>query len=682
MATLTTSYQYLGQAYLGKSGGSLYVRIYAKYSQQDITNNRSLVQYQARAYFENGSYIYDSQGSGSVSGTSASSVSGSCTRPTVGETVIATTEGWVTHNSDGTKIISCSASLSFPNWGWSNTASGSATIPTIPRASSISCSGGNIGSSTKISISRASSSFTHTISYSFGSLSGTIATKTSSTSIDWTIPTSFYAQIPNSNTGTITLICQTYNGNTLIGTKTTTCIAKVTNSNPIFESSQLTYLDSDSDIVAITENNQHIVRNSSNLKVSFTGATAQNSAAISSYEIVFNNTTQIKTEASTIDYGKINLSNNSIVSVKVTDSRGNTTTIQKEIIILDWKNPTATISVGRVNNYEDDTKINVAATISNVNNKNVIESIICKYKKTSDELFNNQTELTNYTEKTITIDKLYAWDFKIIITDKFGSTTYNFKIAKGTPIMFIDTKKLAIGVNSFPTNSKEINIDGDLRSNGNILTELISPYDYTNNDLVKIREYIQEIGTLTDDEINKYDIDKNGLVNTRDYVIIKSLIDNGIDTTHSAKLKLKRGETPAELSYVWEDASGSEIVNIGLNGFYYQGNPIIGSGNNENGDYIKFANGIMICSKTISGRTTFSLWANNIYFKDIANGDWAEEFTELWNVQVTNTTAATWANIYNCSLTSAGTSRISRPDSGGSNGQYYNVNIIAIGRWK
>ena len=71
------------------------------------------------------------------------------------------------------------------------------TLTTIPRASSVTCADGNIGSSTTININRASSNFTHTLKYSFGTLSGTIVTKTSETSIGWTIPTSFYAQIPN-----------------------------------------------------------------------------------------------------------------------------------------------------------------------------------------------------------------------------------------------------------------------------------------------------------------------------------------------------------------------------------------------------------------------------------------------------------------------------------------------------
>lgn len=136
MAVLTTDYERLGQTYLGSSYGDLYIRIYAKYSEQKIADNKTKVHYQARAYFS-GSWIKDNQGSGSVYGTSATTVSGACTYPEKGETIIATTEAWVEHNSDGKQSISATASLNFPNWGWSANAEGSADLPTIPRQATL-----------------------------------------------------------------------------------------------------------------------------------------------------------------------------------------------------------------------------------------------------------------------------------------------------------------------------------------------------------------------------------------------------------------------------------------------------------------------------------------------------------------------------------------------------------------
>ena len=57
-------------------------------------------------------------------------------------------------------------------------------------------------------------------------------------------------------------------------------------------------------------------------------------------------------------------------------------------------------------------------------------------------------------------DKNYAWNYQIVIKDKFGTTTYNLTLAKGKFILFVDTKKLSVGVNCFPTNSESLEVNG------------------------------------------------------------------------------------------------------------------------------------------------------------------------------------------------------------------------------
>ncbi len=370
----------------------------------------------------------------------------------------------VTHNDDGNKTINISFNVSDSsgaNYTCGNASSSTNMILTfIPRKSSVSATNANIGSKTTISISRASSSFTHTLKYSFSGLSGTIVSKTSSTSVSWTVPTSFYAKIPNAKSGTCTITCETYSGNTLIGSSTCTFTVSVVNSNPTFSSSQITYLDSNTTITNITGNNQHIVRNLSNLRVTFTSATGKNSATISKYEVTFNGSTKTLTSAGTIDYGTVNLSQNTSISIKVTDSRGNTTTVSKTITILDWVLPSAVLTYGRVNNYEDETKLKVQVSISSVNGKNSIQSIQYRYKKTTDTSYSSYANLSNNTETTLLLDKLYAWDFQVVIKDKFGTKTYNFVLAKGIPIMFIDINLKSVGVNCFPTSESSFAVNG------------------------------------------------------------------------------------------------------------------------------------------------------------------------------------------------------------------------------
>lgn len=234
----------------------------------------------------------------------------------------------------------------------------------------------------------------------------------------------------------------------------------IVNGNPIFTNSQISYQDTNSSIVAITGNNQHIVRNNSNLQVTYTGATAKKGASISKYEVTFNGATQNKTGASTINYGTVNIGSNSVVSIKAVDSRGNSTTISKTITIFDWILPSAVISARRLNNYEDNTKIKVQVSISSVNGKNAIQSIKYRYKKTSDSDYNSYVSISNNTEYEISINKLYAYNFQFVIKDRFGTTTYNLVIAKGTPIMFIDVLLKSVGINCFPTKENSFEVNG------------------------------------------------------------------------------------------------------------------------------------------------------------------------------------------------------------------------------
>lgn len=125
----------LGQAYLGTDdyGANLYIRVYARYTAQDETNLTSTVQYQARAYFDRSWWILDQGSNGSLSGTDATTETFSkSSRYESGETTLKTITATVNHNQDtGAASITASATLNFPNWNWSGTASGSGNLPTI-----------------------------------------------------------------------------------------------------------------------------------------------------------------------------------------------------------------------------------------------------------------------------------------------------------------------------------------------------------------------------------------------------------------------------------------------------------------------------------------------------------------------------------------------------------------------
>ncbi|MGN0693729.1 MAG: DUF859 family phage minor structural protein [Lentihominibacter sp.] len=151
-------------------------------------------------------------------------------------------------------------------------------------ASRVACASFNIGANTSITIMRDKSSYTHTLTYKFGSATGTIATKTSQTAIVWTpSAATFYAQIPNAVSGYGTVTCQTYDGNTLVGTTTATFYAYAVKDNCIPDLSAAV-ADTNDAVIAVTGNSAILVRYISKPKVTLT-ATAKNSATLKTYNI-------------------------------------------------------------------------------------------------------------------------------------------------------------------------------------------------------------------------------------------------------------------------------------------------------------------------------------------------------------------------------------------------------------
>ena len=138
----------------------------------------------------------------------------------------------VSHNADGSKTLTVSA---FSGKVWKEDSGGYLTataeaksfqLAAIPRATVPSMGAATIGEEVTIILPRASDTFTHTLTYSFGSASGTIGSSLGTSAV-WRLPESLAAQIPNDPDGTGTLTCETYSGSTIIGTKSVPFTASV-----------------------------------------------------------------------------------------------------------------------------------------------------------------------------------------------------------------------------------------------------------------------------------------------------------------------------------------------------------------------------------------------------------------------------------------------------------------------
>ena len=207
--------------------GGYAVRVVYSVNSQNTTNNSSNVTVEAHLVSLKSSYNINAsatkRGSLVINGTTYN-FSFNATISGLQDKKLYTTTVTIPHNSDGTKSfsISCSLGIEVTLSGTKyNTVSTSNTValPAIPRTTPVSTSGtAKFGATITITHTRPSTAFTITLRYTCGSASGTITTKQATNSTSWTVPKDLQNQIPKSTSIPITIYCDTYSGDTLIGT--------------------------------------------------------------------------------------------------------------------------------------------------------------------------------------------------------------------------------------------------------------------------------------------------------------------------------------------------------------------------------------------------------------------------------------------------------------------------------
>lgn len=383
-------------------------------------------------------------------------------------TVVASGELAIGHDTNGAKSFSAYAECAIYTSAVNCKGSESWSLPNIGRASQPSLNTWpnnspdfNIGETIVVHMNRKSTVFTHTVVLKLGSYSYTIGTGvTDNISLDTDkIASNLYAQMPNSNSMTGEITVTTYSGSTVIGTSSCTIIAHVVNSNPTLD---VEYEDSNSKTVAITENNQYIIRNNSTLKISVSNAKALNSATLKSITAVVNGnayTGTLSGSTGTINVGTVNISSDTEVAVKLTDSRGNVGQKNITVLVYDWTLPSAIIKLNRKSNYYSESILNVNANFSSIGGKNEA-TIKYRTKKVANSTYSTYTTIQNSTDTNFTADNEYEWNVQVNIADKLGNTTYNLILPKGIPVAYVDIKKYSFGVNCFPKHDKSFEVNG------------------------------------------------------------------------------------------------------------------------------------------------------------------------------------------------------------------------------
>ena len=410
-------------------------------SSQSIANNNSVVSWNLQLIASGGSISSSASKSWNVT-VNGSNYSGSNTVGiSSGQTkTLASGTTTVGHNADGTKSFSFSFSqqfdISYSGVGWIGTksGSGSGTLSTIPRTSSVSSTNANIGENITITINRASSSFTHTLTYWFGNLSGTIASKTSSTSVSWTLPTSFYAQIPNNRLGQGSIACDTYSGSTKIGSSSCLFYAYVKESTnkPGISAS---VVDINATTKALTGDKNKLIKYYSKVQFNI-DSTPKNGASTKGIYINYlgNSFTGGSGNHWSAEFSNV-ISGQYICSVTDTRDLSNSVTVNKTLInyiklscAMTVSNPTASGAC----------TLTITGNYFNGSFGATSNTLTVQYKKDSGSWTNaTATKKGNTYTATVNLtglDYTKAYTFQARAVDKLATVTTDSKTVKSTPI--------------------------------------------------------------------------------------------------------------------------------------------------------------------------------------------------------------------------------------------------------
>lgn len=278
-------------------------------------------------------------------------------------------------------------------------------------------------------------------------------------------------------TGTFELT--TMSGSTQIGTvssKTATVQTTAENSAPTFSS--FTYADTNVTATVVTGNDQVLIQGISSLRVIANDATAKNGATISSYSVVAGSATASST-TTTITLGEVTNTGTVPVIVTAIDSRGYTTSITVNITVIAYEGINIrNYSMRRINEVEDATQVIISGDITPVEideeNKNNLNYLYYRYRKTSDDDYTPYYDLTSSTKRDdngfsfesdewLSLDADYSYYVEFLVTDKLTSDSVTITIPQGTPLLAFRRKM--VGVNKREPEAA-LDVVGSVMMNG------------------------------------------------------------------------------------------------------------------------------------------------------------------------------------------------------------------------
>lgn len=314
----------------------------------------------------------------------------------------------VTHNNDGTKVLSVSGTLdmaSSPYGAGSMSFSGNFTLTDIPRQSTFTISNGTLNTAQNIVITSNVNTYRHTLRYECGSATGTInstripASNATSATQSWTPPLSLAAQNTTGESVSVTVYCDTYtaaSGGTLIGTSSVT----VTMAIPASVKPSVTVSTACNPAAHLTTYGGY-VQGKSTVTVTLSPTMSQG-ATIASRTVKIGTAQTYSPTSNSVTSTVLTEAGASIsIQVTVTDSRGRSGTASTTIKVLAYEDPKITaISMIRTNSSGtalatgEYAKVTFSSSVSSLDNHNTATYKL--YYKTSTASSYSNVTLSSY----------------------------------------------------------------------------------------------------------------------------------------------------------------------------------------------------------------------------------------------------------------------------------------------
>lgn len=284
---------------------------------------------------------------------------------------------------------------------------------------SLSASTVEMGKSVTINTPAVNSAYRHTLRYSFGGASGTIATDIAS-SVSWTPPVSLANQIPSATAGSGTIYCDTYSGSTLLGTKSVSITLTVPGSVVPSAGTLSAALAED------TSGTGLFVKGMGKAKLTLSGASGACGSSINSYTITGGGWT---TTNGALTTGTLVSAGNITFTATVTDSRGRKANTTRTISVIDYTKPgVAVCDVYRCDADGNRKKagtyfaVEINASYSAIASNTL--SITARYKKQSESSYGTAANVTNNGKTVLgggNIGASTTYDVLVTVADKYNS---------------------------------------------------------------------------------------------------------------------------------------------------------------------------------------------------------------------------------------------------------------------